>query len=146
MQAPGDEKFGDQDTDGSHSVTSFFQPLREAGGTARLMLVRAAAAQWGKPVGECRTGLHEVVHTPTGKKLGYGELAAAAAKLDVPKKEDIKLKARTEWRYIGKGTSSYDLKDMCDGKAVYGQDTRMDGMLVRQRGAPAGLRQHGEKF
>ena len=129
VQAPGDEKFGDQDTDGSHSVTSFFDPLREAGGTARLMLVRAAAAQWGKPVAECRTGLHEVVHTPTGKKLGYGELAAAAAKLDVPKKEDIKLKARTEWRYIGKGTSNYDLKDMCDGKAVYGQDTRMDGML-----------------
>ncbi len=129
VQAPGDEKFGDQDTDGSHSVRSFFDPLREAGGTARLMLVRAAAAQWGKPVAECRTGLHEVVHTPTGKKLGYGELAAAAAKLDVPKKEEIKLKARTEWRYIGKGTSNYDLKDMCDGKAVYGQDTRMDGML-----------------
>jgi isoquinoline 1-oxidoreductase subunit beta len=129
VQAPGDEKFGDQDTDGSHSVRSFFDPLREAGGTARLMLVRAAAAQWGKPVAECRTGLHEVVHTLTGKKLGYGELAAAAAKLDVPKKEEIKLKARTEWRYIGKGTSNYDLKDMCDGKAVYGQDTRMDGML-----------------
>jgi isoquinoline 1-oxidoreductase subunit beta len=129
VQAPGDEKFGDQDTDGSHSVRSFFDPLREAGGTARLMLVRAAAAQWGKPVAECSTGLHEVVHTPSGKKLGYGELAAAAAKLDVPKKEEVKFKARTEWRYIGKGTPSYDLKDMCAGKAVYGQDTRMDGML-----------------
>ena len=68
VQAPGDEKFGDQDTDGSHSVISFFQPLREAGGTARLMLVRAAAAQWGKPAAECRTGLHEVVHTPIGEK------------------------------------------------------------------------------
>ena len=129
VQAPGDEKYGDQDTDGSHSVRSFFDTLREAGGTARLMLVRAAAAQWGKPVTECRTGLHEVVHTPSGKKLGYGELAAAASKLEVPKKEDIKLKSRTEWRYIGKGTASYDLEDMCSGKAVYGQDTRMDGML-----------------
>jgi isoquinoline 1-oxidoreductase beta subunit len=129
VQAPGDEKFGDQDTDGSHSVKSFFDPLREAGGTARLMLMQAAAAQWGKPVGECHTGLHEVVHTPTGKKLGYGELAAAAAKLEVPKKEDVKFKPRSSWRYIGKGTPNYDLKDMCDGKAVYGQDTRMDGML-----------------
>ncbi len=129
VQAPGDEKFGDQDTDGSHSVRSFFDTLREAGGMARLMLVRAAAAQWGKPVTECHTGLHEVVHTPSGKTIGYGELAAAAAKLDIPKKEDIKLKPRNEWRYIGKGTSNYDLKDMCDGKAVYGQDTRMDGML-----------------
>lgn len=129
VQAPGDEKFGDQDTDGSHSVTSFFNPLREAGGTARLMLVQAAAAQWGKPVTECHTGLHEVIHTPSGKKLGYGELAVAAAKLEIPKKEDVKFKPRSSWRYIGKGTPNYDLKDMCAGKAVYGQDTRMDGML-----------------
>jgi isoquinoline 1-oxidoreductase beta subunit len=129
VQAPGDEKYGDQDTDGSHSVRSFFDPLREAGGTARLMLVRAAAAQWDKPETECHTGLHEVMHTLSGKKLGYGELAAAASKLEIPKREDLKLKARTEWRYIGKGTASYDLKDMCVGKAVYGQDTRMGGML-----------------
>ncbi|MDP9339907.1 MAG: molybdopterin-dependent oxidoreductase [Acidobacteriota bacterium] len=129
VQAPGDEKFGDQDTDGSHSVKSFFDPLREAGGTARLMLVQAAAAQWGKPVAECRTGLHEVVHTPSGKKLGYGELAAGAAKLEVPKREDVKFKPRSSWRYIGKSTPNYDLKDMCDGKAVYGQDAHMDGML-----------------
>src|SRR3984957_6569573 len=127
VQATGDEKYGDQDTDGSHSVRSFFDTLREAGGTARLMLVRAAAAQWNKPMTECHTELHEVIHSPSGKKIGYGELAASAAKLEVPKKEDIKLKARTEWRYIGKGTPTYDLKDMCDGKAVYGQDTRMDG-------------------
>jgi isoquinoline 1-oxidoreductase beta subunit len=129
VQATGDEKYGDQDTDGSHSVRSFFDTLREAGGTARLMLVQAAAAQWNKPITECHTELHEVIHAPSGKKLGYGELAASAAKLEVPKKEDIKLKARTEWRYIGKGTPNYDLKDMCDGKAVYGQDTRMEGML-----------------
>src|SRR6202047_2196902 len=129
VQAPGDEKYGDQDTDGSHSVRSFFDTLREAGGTARLMLLRAAATQWNKPVTECHTELHEVIHAPSGKKLGYGELAASAAKVEVPKKEDVKLKRRPEWRYIGKGTPSYDLKDMCDGKAVYGQDTRMDGML-----------------
>ncbi|HEX4535849.1 MAG TPA: molybdopterin cofactor-binding domain-containing protein [Candidatus Acidoferrum sp.] len=129
VQATGDEKYGDQDTDGSHSVRSFFDTLREAGGTARLMLVQAAAAQWNQPITECHTELHEVIHSPSGKKLGYGELAASAAKLEVPKKEDVKLKSRTEWRYIGKGTPNYDLKDMCDGKAVYGQDTRMDGML-----------------
>jgi len=129
VQATGDEKYGDQDTDGSHSVRSFFDTLREAGGTARLMLVRAAAAQWGVPASECTTSPHMVVHKASGKKLGYGELAAAAGKLEVPKKEEIKLKARSEWRYIGKGTASYDLKDMCTGKAAYGQDTRMEGML-----------------
>ena len=129
VQAIGDEKYGDQDTDGSHSVRSFFDTLRESGATARLMLVRAAAAQWGVPAAECATELHTVVHKPSGKKLGYGELAVAAAKLEVPKKEEVKLKARSEWRYIGKGTTSYDLKDMCTGKAGYGQDTRMEGML-----------------
>ena len=129
VQATGDEKYGDQDTDGSHSVRSFFDVLRESGATARLMLIRAAAAEWSVPAAECTTSPHTVVHKPSGKKLGYGELAAAAAKLEVPKKEDVKLKPRNEWRYIGKGTTSYDLKDMCTGKAVYGQDTHMEGML-----------------
>src|SRR6266581_1628696 len=129
VQATGDEKYGDQDTDGSHSVRSFFSTLRECGATARLMLVRAAAAQWGVAATECATNLHTVVHKPSGKKLGYGELVAAAAKLEVPKKEDVQLKPRSEWRYIGKGAASYDLKDMCTGKAKYGQDTRMEGML-----------------
>jgi len=129
VQATGDEKYGDQDTDGSHSVRSFFDIFRESGATARLMLVRAAAAQWGVPESECRTEPHTVVHQPSGKKLGYGEVAAAAAKLPVPRKEEVQLKARGEWRYIGKGTSSYDLKDMCTGKAAYGQDTGMEGML-----------------
>jgi isoquinoline 1-oxidoreductase beta subunit len=129
VQATGDEKYGDQDTDGSHSVTSFFTTLREAGGSARLMLVRAAAQQWGVPEKECITEPHSVVHKTSGKKLGYGELAAAAAKLPVPKAEELKLKSPDEWRYIGKGVPNYDLKDMCTGKAVYGQDVRMDGML-----------------
>src|SRR5437016_13648784 len=100
------------------------------------MLIRAAAAQWNVPPMECSTNLHTVVHKASGKKLGYGELAAAAAKLDVPKKEDIKLKPRSEWRYIGKGTVSYDLKDMCTGKAAYGQDTRMEGMLYASVARP----------
>src|SRR5246500_3248136 len=129
VQATGDEKYGDQDTDGSHSVVSFFVPLREAGATARLMLVRAAAQQWNVPAAECSTELHTVVHKKSGKKLGYGALAETASKLEVPKKEELKLKPRSEWRYIGKDASSYDLKDLCTGKGIYGQDTRMDGML-----------------
>ena len=129
VQATGDEKYGDQDTDGSHSVRGSFDGMREAGATARLMLVRAAAKQWGVPESECSTGLHEVLHKKSGKKAGYGELATAASKLDVPKKEELKLKDRSEWRYIGKATTSYDLKAMVTGKAGYGIDGRMDGML-----------------
>jgi isoquinoline 1-oxidoreductase beta subunit len=129
VQAIGDEKYGDQDTDGSHSVTSFFDTLRNAGGSARLMLIRAAAKQWGVPENECGTEPHSVVHKASGKKLGYGELATAAGKLPVPKNEELKLKTPEQWRYIGKGTANYDLKDMCTGKATYGQDTHIDGML-----------------
>ena len=129
VQATGDEKYGDQDTDGSHSVVSFFVPLREAGASARLMLVQAAAKQWNVPLSECSTEPHVVVHKKSGKKLGYGELAEAASRLDVPKKEELKLKPRSEWRYIGKDAPVYDLKDLVTGKGVYGQDTRMDGML-----------------
>jgi len=67
VQATGDDKYGDQDTDGSHSVRSFFDTLRESGATARLMLMRAAAAQWGVPPTECSTNLHTVVHKVSGK-------------------------------------------------------------------------------
>ena len=140
VQATGDEKYGDQDTDGSHSVRSFFDPLREAGATARLMLVRAAAQKWGVAESQCVARSHYVYEmkpgtkafseaSATGRKLFYGELAEAAAKLEVPKKEELKLKPRNEWIYIGKGTPSYDLHDMVTGKAGYGIDARMDGML-----------------
>jgi isoquinoline 1-oxidoreductase beta subunit len=129
VQGGGNEKYGDQDTDGSHSVRSFFDTLRESGASGRLMLVRAAAQTWGVPEKECTTEPGFVVHKASGKKLSYGDLAAAAAKQPVPKKEELQLKARSDWRYIGKPRPGYDLKDMCSGKAFYGQDTRMDGML-----------------
>ena len=129
VQAIGDAKYGDQDTDGSHSVVSFFEPLREAGAAGRLMLVRAAAGSWNVPEGECTTDASCVMHKASGRKISYGELASAAAKLPVPKKEEIKLKARSDWRYIGKPAPTYDLKDMVSGKASYGQDTRIEGML-----------------
>jgi isoquinoline 1-oxidoreductase subunit beta len=129
VQATGDAKYGDQDTDGSHSVVSFFTPLREAGASARLMLVRAAAQTWSVPERECTTDSSCVLHKASGKKLSYGELASAAAKLPVPKKEEVQLKSRNEWRYIGKPAPTYDLKDMVSGKATYGQDTHIEGML-----------------
>jgi isoquinoline 1-oxidoreductase subunit beta len=68
VQAPGDAKYGDQDTDGSHSVVSFFDTLREAGATARFMLVQAAAQTWGVPAKECTTDASRVMHKPSGNK------------------------------------------------------------------------------
>ena len=111
-QAIGDAKYGDQDTDGSHSVRSFFDQMRQVGATGRVMLITAAAQQWGVPAKECSTELSFVMHKTSGRRLGYGQLAAAAAKLPVPKKEDVPLKDRSQWRYIGKDSALFDLPDM----------------------------------
>ena len=128
-QAIGDKRYGDQNTDGSQSVRRFFDTMRECGATARLMLIQAAALQWNVPASECSTELHAVVHKATGRRLGYGELASGAAHLAVPKKEELQLKKPSEWRYIGKGMTSVDLEKLCTGKAMYGMDARLDGMV-----------------
>jgi isoquinoline 1-oxidoreductase beta subunit len=128
-QAIGDKRYGDQNTDGSHSIRSFYDAMRQAGATARFMLIQAAAQQWGVPETECETDLHVVVHRSTNLRAGYGELATAAAKLPVPKKEELKLKPKSAWRYVGKGQVSYDLEVLVTGKAIYGMDARVDGMV-----------------
>jgi isoquinoline 1-oxidoreductase beta subunit len=128
-QAIGDKRYGDQNTDGSHSIRSFFDTMRECGATARWMLIQAAATQWNVPASECSTDLHTVVHKATGRHASYGELAAAAARLPVPKKEQLQMKKPSDWRYIGKGMTSVDLENLCTGKAMYGIDARLDGMV-----------------
>jgi isoquinoline 1-oxidoreductase beta subunit len=128
-QAIGDKRYGDQNTDGSHSIRSFYDAMRQAGATARFMLVQAAAKEWGVPATECETDLHVVVHRSTNRRSGYGELATAAAKLPVPKREELKLKPKSAWRYIGKGEVSYDLEALVTGRAIYGMDARLDGMV-----------------
>jgi isoquinoline 1-oxidoreductase beta subunit len=130
IQGDGDERYGSQDTDGSHSVREFFDTLRETGATARLMLVRAAAQQWGVPEAQCVADpAHVVSHKASKRTIGYGELAALAAKQPVPKKEELKLKSPSEWRYIGKPAPGYDVTDVCAGKPLFGMDVRVDGML-----------------
>lgn len=128
-QALGDKRYGDQNTDGSHSIRSFYDAMREAGATARLMLIEAAAQQWGVPAAECETDLHVVIHRSTNRRSGYGELASAAAKLPIPRKDELKLKPKSAWRYIGKGQVSCDLEALVTGKAIYGMDAHVDGMV-----------------
>jgi isoquinoline 1-oxidoreductase subunit beta len=128
-QAIGDSRYGSQDTDGSHSVRSFFDAMRECGAAARMMLVEAAARHWDVPVDQCEATVHVVRHRPTGRTLGYGQLAANASKLPVPPQADLKLKARSAWRYIGKPIASYDLVSLCSGKPVFGMDVRVDGKV-----------------
>jgi isoquinoline 1-oxidoreductase subunit beta len=128
-QGIGDAKYGDQNTDGSKSIRGFFNAFREAGAAARTMLVAAAAAQWNVPPAQCTAKFHEVVHAPTGRKLGYGELASRASKLPVPKPEQLHYKPKSEWRYIGKDQAIADLADICTGKAVFGMDVKREGMV-----------------
>ena len=103
--------------------------MRQVGATARTMLVSAAAAKWGVSEKDCATEPSFVVHKASGRKLGYGELAPAAAKLPVPKKENVRLKDRSEWRYIGKHNALSDLSDIVTGKATFGMDATMPGMV-----------------
>src|SRR5580700_10423548 len=88
-QGIGDKRYGDQNTDGSHSIRSFFDTMRVCGAAARSMLIQAAAAQWNVSSSECSTELHTVVHKASGRRLGYGDLAGAASKLPVPNREEV---------------------------------------------------------
>ena len=130
VQAPGDEvKFGNQDTDGSRSTRHYLIPMREIGASARVMLEAAAAKRLGVPVTEVKAVNHEVVHSASGRHLGFGELAADAAKESVPSIEGLKLKDPKDFRYLGKGQISIvDLRDITVGTAQYGSDTRLPGM------------------
>lgn len=127
-QAPGDARLGDQNTDGSRSVRQFYEIMRQVGASMRQMLEAAAAKTWNVPVSECRAVLHEVVHTPSGKKLGYGELADVAATLTKPETKDLVYKKPEERRYQGKGVPIRDLEGILNGSAQYGADLRIDGM------------------
>src|SRR3982751_6045264 len=129
MQAEGNEqKYGNQDTDGSRSIRHFTQPMRACGAAARQMLEHAAALTWGVSDADCRAQNHKVIHTPTGRSLGYGELAAVAAKLKTPAESTLTLKDPSQFRYIGKGQVQItDLRDITMGKATYAQDIHVPG-------------------
>jgi isoquinoline 1-oxidoreductase beta subunit len=131
QQAPADEeRFGNQDTDGSRSVRHFFAPMRRCGAAARTMLEQAAATQWGVPIEEVAAVNHEVVHAGTNRRLGYGQLATAASRLPVPTDDTLRLKAPSQFRYIGKGeVRLVDGPDMVTGRAIYGIDSVLDDML-----------------
>ncbi len=129
QQALGDVKYGSQNTDGSCSIRDFYEVVRDSGASARLMLERAAAAKWGVPVTEVETRNHEVVHSKTGKKLGFGELAGLAAKQPVPKREELTYKPASKYRYVGKDIPIIDQDDIVAGKGTFGMDARVPGMV-----------------
>src|SRR4030095_12110510 len=131
VQAPGDEaRYGNQSPAGSRRPRHSFVPMRRCGAAARQMLEAAAAARWKVPVSEVQAKNHEVIHTPTGRRLGYGALAKAAASMPLPAADAIRLKDPSQFRYIGNDKLKLvDAQDIATGKAQYGMDTRLPGML-----------------
>jgi len=128
-QGLGDTRYGDQNTDGSRSVRDFYDAFRRAGAAARTMLVSAAAAQWSVPAAECFAQNHEIVHRPSNRRLAFGALVPAAARLPVPQPATLVFKPKSEWKFVGKERPTYDLNDITTGKAPFGLDVYRDGMV-----------------
>ena len=120
--------FGIQGTGGSSSVHAAWKPLREAGAKARYLLVTAAANAWGAPPAECTTESGVVVHQATRRRIEYGELVSAAAAHPVP--ATVTLKDPKDWRFIGKPMPRLDTPDKVRGRAGFGIDAEVPGMLI----------------
>jgi len=122
------DKYGRMMTVGSTSVRGgAWLPLRQAGATAREMLVAAAAARWSVPPSELTTDNGRVTHSGSGRSASYGELTEAAAAQPVP--EQPKLKDPSQFKLIGTRKALLDTRDKVTGKAIYGTDVRVPGLL-----------------
>ena len=126
IQAPGDEAYGNQNTDGSRSIRTIFEPMRKMGAMAREMLIAAAANKWKVSKEACKTEKHHVVNAESGERLFFGDLVKEAAQQIIP--ENPTLKTREKFNYIGKELPSIDIEDFTSGKAIYGMDVKIPGM------------------
>jgi isoquinoline 1-oxidoreductase subunit beta len=131
--APPNEKLygnpllgGVQATGNSNAVRAAWQPLRQAGATARTMLVAAAAKRWNVDPVSCRAQSGEVLHPPTGRRIKYGALAADAARVPIPK--GVVLKRPEDFKLIGTAAKRLDTPAKVNGTAVYGIDVRPPGV------------------
>jgi len=132
--APPNEKLyanpllGVQATGNSNAIRGAWKPLREAGATARTMLVSAAAKRWNVDPASCRAQSGEVLHAPTGRRIKYGELAADAARMPVP--DNVVLKRPEAFKLIGTPAKRLDTPAKVNGAAVYGIDVRPLGVKI----------------
>jgi isoquinoline 1-oxidoreductase beta subunit len=114
-------------TGGSRGIRESHDYVRQGGAIAREMLIAAAAAEWKVPATECKAADSKVTHS-SGKSATYGQLAAAAAKLDPPK--EVKLKDPKDWKVAGKPLKRLDTLPKLTGEMVYGIDVKLPGMLT----------------
>ena len=119
--------WGDMSTGGSRGIRASVPYVQEGGAAARLMLIEAAAKRWGVPAAEITTAASVLTHTPSGRTLRYGEVAAEAAALPVPAKPA--LKPPSQWKIVGKGVKRLDTAEKLTGKLVYAIDVVLPDML-----------------
>ncbi len=122
-----DPRMGVLLTAGSSSMINMFIPMRRAGAVARKMLLIAASKKLKVPLKELKVKNGKIIHLKTKKSLTYGDVAKIAAKLKIPVK--VKLKKKSEWKYIGKNIKRIDTKEKVSGKAIFGADIFIDGMV-----------------
>ena len=130
VQADGDKAYGDQNTDGSNSIRGIYEDMRRVGATARVMLVATAAKRWNVRAEDCVARDHAVTHLPTGRALGFGELALEAGKQKVPAAKDVALRPVSELPHLGKPLPLLDGPAYVTGQAIYGADIKIPGMLT----------------
>jgi len=121
--------WGDFSTGGSRGIRMSNEYVRQGGAAARIMLVQAAANQWGVPAAECSAANSVITHRPSGRTVTYGRVAEAAAKLPAPDPKSIKLKDPKSWKLAGQSVKRLDTMDKLTGKQVYGFDLKLPGML-----------------
>lgn len=122
------KKFTRQLAGGSQSIRHGWQGLRMAGATARRMLLEAAAKQWQVPVEELTTEAGLIKHEKSGQSIGYGEIASAAAGIEVP--EEVELKDPKDFKIIGTSRKNVDGPKIIKGEPLYGLDIQREGMLI----------------
>ncbi len=121
--------FGMQYTAGSFTLSAFFEPLRRAGAQTRKLLMQSAAEEWGVPVTEIVTEPSVVVHSPSGRRLSYGQVVAFTEVPETfPEIDDSELKSEGEYRYIGTDVPRLDMRAKSNGSAEFGIDVQVPGM------------------
>ncbi|HEX7667454.1 MAG TPA: molybdopterin cofactor-binding domain-containing protein, partial [Polyangiaceae bacterium] len=130
LQAPGDKAYGDQNTDGSHSVRGQYDEIRKLGATARVLLVTAAAKKWSVKADDLVAKGGHVTHAKTKRSESFGALVAAAAALPLPKPEDVPLRPRADLVHAKAPIPLWDGADIVTGRATFGADEKIAGMLT----------------
>lgn len=136
VQGLADKRYGSQNTDGSRSIRKHYTRMRQMGAMARTMLEMAAAEKWQVPLTEVYAKANKVHHKGSSKSLSFGELALDAAKQTVPELESLTLKPASEFTHIGQSKTIVDMQAMLDGKAIYGYDIKLDGMVYASISRP----------